>query len=109
MTKLKTSAAVAFGIVIGMTSAHAAYSEHYGKLISTLYSAGTSPCVFFQLSGVTEANPVVPNGVWFAIDKTDKESYALLLSARISGTPLVRVLADGSTTCGVARAHVIEL
>jgi hypothetical protein len=85
------------------------YREYYDKSISTLYSAGTSTCITFQLTGVTEAHPNVSGNPWFAIEKADKESYALLLSARVARTPLNRVLADGSLACGMARAHVIEL
>jgi hypothetical protein len=84
------------------------YREYYDKSISTLYSAGTAGCIQFQLTGVTDAHPNA-SGPWFTIEKADKESYALLLSARLAQMPLKRVLADGSLACGMARAHVIEL
>lgn len=97
--------------VAGMSSAQAALAEHFGKTISLLEAADSS-CIFFQLSGVTEANPAVPSGVWFGIDKNQgnaKEMYALLLSARISGTSLARVLTNEQLVCGVSKVLAIDL
>lgn len=99
------------GCVTGMPLAQAALAEHFGKTISLL-EAADSPCIFFQLTGVTEANPVVPSGVWFGIDKNQgnaKEMHALLLSARISGTSLTRVLTSGDVVCGVSKVIAIDL
>lgn len=96
---------------MGIPSAEAALVEHYDKSISFLEVAD-SPCIVFQLNGVTQANPVVPNGVWFGIDKNQgnaKEMYALLLTVRVSGTSLYRVLTNGDVVCGVAKVLTIDL
>jgi len=111
MLKIKANifTGIAFSLAIGMAPAQAADSEHNDKSISTLYTHATSTCVFFQLNGVTEANPGIANSPWFAIEKTNKESYAQLLSARVAEKPLKRVYSDGTVLCGVAKVMVIEL
>ena len=109
----KASRGAAFALVlIGMVpNANAASVEHYYKTVSLLEVADTT-CIFFQLTGVTQANPVVPNVSWFAIEKTQgnaKEMYALLLSARLSGTTLTRVQTSGDIVCGQAKVLTIDL
>ena len=94
-----------------MPSANAALAEHFNKTISLLEVADSN-CIFFQLSGVTEANPVKPNGAWFAIERNQgnaKEMYALLLSVRLSGNTLARVLTTGTLACGEATVGTIDL
>ncbi len=90
MKKGALPALLVLGSIIGVPSAEAALREHFGKSVSVLEAADSS-CIFFQLTDVTEANPAVPSGVWFGIDKNQgsaKEMYALVLGARLSGTPL---------------------
>jgi len=65
----------------------------------------THDCVYFTLSGVSQADPLVPNNAWFAMPSSHygfAMVYAALLSAKISGTTLQVVttgaLAGGS--CG---------
>lgn len=97
--------------ILGVSVANASLVEHFGKTISLLEAADSS-CIFFQLTGVAQANPAVPNSVWFGIDKNQgnaKEMYALLLGSRISGTPLIRVLTNGEIVCGVSKAFAIDL
>ncbi len=91
--------------------AHAATTQYTGKNISVLETVPTDDCVYFQLEGVTEANPVVPNGVWFGVSLSQpsgKALYAQLLAARLSSVPLGRVLANGSQVCGVAAAYFVD-
>jgi hypothetical protein len=111
MNKATVPAILLLGSILGISSAEAALVQHFDKTISVL-EAADSPCIFFQLTGVTEANPAVPSGVWFGIDKNQgnaKEMYALLLSARLSGTSLARVLTNGDVVCGVAKAFTLDL
>jgi hypothetical protein len=66
--------------------------------------------VFFQLSGVSEADPAAPN-VWFAVPKTHagfKEIVAMLLAARMSGA-LVSVSTTGAVACGHAAVSAVVL
>jgi len=59
-------------------------------------------CVFFQLTGVTEADPVAPGQSWFALPKSTpnfQEIYAELLSAKMAGKN-IDVITDGTVACG---------
>jgi hypothetical protein len=107
--KTLLAVALSFSCLVTMP-AQAAIAEHFGKTIAFLEVAD-SPCIFFQLTGATQANPIVPGGVWFAFSKTQdnyKEMYAMLLTMRVSGTPVTRVLTDGGVVCGVAKVLTID-
>jgi hypothetical protein len=85
-------------------------TEHFSKSISVLEVNNNSSCYFFQLEGVTQADPAV-SGPWFAIPKSfanAKEMYALLLSVRASGGTLNRVLTGGSVACSGAEVVTID-
>lgn len=100
---------IAFGV--GGT-ANAALAEHFGKTVLFLQTDAVSSCYFFQLTGVSQANPVVTNGVWFAIDKNAqnwKELYSVVLSARLTDRALTRVLTNGDLACGQAKVLTIDL
>jgi hypothetical protein len=89
----------------------ASADSHYSKTVSLLQIA-VSGCYFFQLTGVTQADPVVANSPWFAIQTSKanaREMYAILLSARLQGTTVSRVLTSGSTVCGHAEVGTIDL
>ena len=48
-------------------------------------------CLWFQLNGVAQADPINPNSPWFAIPRTQNgynELYALLLAAKLGGLTL---------------------
>lgn len=112
MKKQILAATLAISYVAGMSSANASLAEHYDKTVSLLEVDAVSSCIFFQLTGVTEANPVVANGVWFAIDKNQsnaKEMYAILLSVKMAGSSVRRVLTNGDVACGQARVLTIDL
>ncbi len=92
-----------------LSPAHA-LTQHVNKVISLL-EVPASTCVFFQLEGVTEADPVVPNSPWFAIDMEQTNGralYAVLLSARTTGSPLARVLTNGQVVCGQSQVLTID-
>ena len=85
-------------------------TDHYSKSVSLL-EAAISDCYFFKLAEVTESDPVTPNSPWFAILRTQtnaKEMYAMLITARTTGTPLQRVITNGTTVCGHAQVHTID-
>lgn len=67
------------------------------------------PCFFFILNGVSEADPAIPNGPWFAIP-TSASNYqvmaATVMSAKLSGSSL-HVLTDGTKSCGWATASTV--
>lgn len=48
-------------------------------------TADTRPCIFFQLVGVTQADPVVPTNPWFALSTSNpmfQQISAMLLTAK---------------------------
>lgn len=93
---------------IGAQSAVAA--EHFAKQISVL-EVSTAGCYFFQLEGVAQADPAIPNNVWFGIptgQANAKEMYALLMAVRLSGNTLSRVLTTGAAACGAAQIQTID-
>lgn len=83
---------------------------HSNKSVSQLQSTWASAdCIFFTLDGVSEADPVKPGNTWFAIDRTQfgaKDAYAMLLSAKISGTS-VTVRTSGTLACGWASVESV--
>jgi len=62
-------------------------------LVGGLVPPDSRPCVFFSIIGVSEADPTVkPGWPWFAVRQSQngfKELYALLLSAKLSGNPVI--------------------
>ena len=88
----------------------AAGTDHYSKSVSLL-EAAISDCYFFKLADVTESDPVTPNSPWFAILRTQanaKEMYTMLITARTTGTPLQRVITNGTIVCGHAQVSTID-
>ena len=68
-----------------------------------------SDCFYFTLDGVTEADPVVPGAIWFAIPRSQpgsKDAYAMLLAAKLSGQ-LLRIHTNGTVSCGYATASEV--
>jgi hypothetical protein len=89
-----------------------AWTQYNTKEVTTL-ELNTTGCHFFQISGVNQADPVVPNSPWFAIPiaagNNAKEMLAVVLTARATGTPLSRVVATGNIACGAAEVGTIDL
>jgi hypothetical protein len=70
--------------------------------INRLVPPDARPCAFFSLSGVAQADPVLPGQPWIAIRQSQngfKEIYAMLLAAIHSGVPIT------VATTGVAVAE----
>lgn len=102
---------VAAVTVLGASQIAFAITQHLNKTISLL-EINTTGCHFFQLTGVTQADPVAPNRAWFAIridQPNSKELYALLLTARTTGVALTRVVTSGQIACGEAEAVTVDL
>lgn len=98
------------GAIAALICGTAAGTDHYSKTVSLLESA-ISDCYYFKLNDVAESDPVTPNSPWFAILRTQanaKEMYTMLLTARVTGTPLQRVITNGATVCSHAQVHTID-
>ena len=65
-------------------------TQQYSTTVLQIQSpASTADCLWFTLSGVPQADPILPNNPWFAIPRTQNgfgELYAMLLSAKLSGS-----------------------
>ena len=112
MKKSISAAILGIGCFAMIQVANAALVEHYDKTVLLLQTDAVSSCIFFRLNGVSEANPAVPNDVFFAIDMTKpnaKEMYASILSARASGNHIYRVLTNGEIACGKAKVLTVDL
>jgi hypothetical protein len=61
-------------------------------------------CFFFELQGVSVADPVYPGSPWFAINRSQfgaKDAFAMLLASKLAGST-VHVWTSGQLTCGYA-------
>lgn len=95
-----------------LVSPFATAAAHYNKEVAVLQSPDTRECVFFKLTGVTEADPIAPGISWFAVPKTHvgyKEIVATLMLARAAGKPLTVVETSGALACGHAAVLGVSL
>jgi hypothetical protein len=86
-------------------------TQHSGRQVVQLHSPDTRECTFFMLTGVAEADPVLPGNPWFAVPKTHvgyKEIVSFLMTARITGESLT-VYTAGTTACGHATVSAVLL
>jgi hypothetical protein len=74
------------------------------KHVGVIMPPDSRDCIFFQLVGVSEADPIVPGSPWIAVPRGDNgftEIYALLLWAKSTGTPItVETNSQAQSTCG---------
>ncbi len=101
---------LAAAVSLGAARVSDAYTQHYNKAVSLL-EVPNATCYFFQLEGVSVADSTISTTAWFAIPRNSenaKELYALVLSARLTGTPLGRVLTSGNLACGQAEVSTID-
>ena len=94
-------AALLGGSLVGTSPASA---TTWNNQIIGVLTIDTRPCLFFQLTGVAQADPVVPNSPEFAVPTTAanyQTMVSMLLSAKLSGKPLL-VVTDGTVSCGYA-------
>ena len=96
----------------GVYASTALALTHTDKTVEVVHSPDTRECVFFRLTGVTQADPVTPGVSWFAVPKTHagyKEIVAILLQARATGAPLQHVATTGAVACGHAEVSSLSL
>jgi hypothetical protein len=77
-------------VFLGASPMASATVQYVGKTIYYIELDTTSSCYVFQLVGVSEADPVVPKGPFFAISTTApnaKEMAAALLVTRATDAP----------------------
>lgn len=92
-------------------SVWAAEGVFFGKTVSYLGAGDSRPCAFFTLDGVPEAVAAVPGAPWFVLAKDHpkyKESFALLLSAKLTGRQ-VNVTTSGNVYAACGHAEVISI
>ncbi len=81
------------------------------KTIATLGGGDSRPCVFFTLQGVTEAVAAVPGSPWFVLPKIHsqfKETFALLLSAKLTGKQVHIATTGVVHACGHAEVVSVQ-
>jgi hypothetical protein len=92
-------------VLIGNVSAT---ETHSGKKVSIIHSGDNRGCIFFQLEGVEEADPVYPNGgAWFAVSNTHESSekiFSMLIASK-TGDTTVRVKTSADHCDGHALVH----
>jgi hypothetical protein len=88
-------------LLIATTSAQAA--QDWTAAVEYIQSTSIlQDCLYFTLTGVTEADPATPSNPYFAIPRSQygaKDAYAMLLTARAAGAR-IRVTTTGNTVCG---------
>lgn len=93
-------------------AAIAAEGVFAGKTVAALNGGDSRPCAFFTLDGVPEAVSAVPGSPWFVlpiIHPKYKETFALLLSAKLSGRSVYVVTTGGVHSCGHAEVSAVTL
>lgn len=100
------------GAALTMTAAPANAASHLNKTVTVIQSVEYSRlCSFFQLEGVSEADPAVPGNAWFALPQDHPgydELVAMIISAQ-AGDGKVDVFTDGNIACDHARIRMIRL
>jgi hypothetical protein len=90
-------AALATAFVLVATSPSASAAEFWNKQVRDVHGGDGRPCVFFTLQNPGQSDPIAADPViaggsgWFALPKshvTFKESYALLLTSKLTKAPI---------------------
>jgi hypothetical protein len=108
--KLHRKSIVAFAaFAIVATNMATAMTQHAYKLITTIEPPqATTDCLYFQLAGVGEADPLTPNNPWFAMPRSHpgfREIYAMILMTKATGMEVV-VRTTGSLAGGACGNYV---
>jgi len=106
-----------FRVVLALLAAYLApaiawSAVHLNKTVAVVHSPDSRECIFFQLDGVAEADPITPANPWFAVPKTHngyKEIVAALLMLRATGAPLQQVTTGGALACGYPAVSNLSL
>lgn len=97
---------------VAVMTAPANGASHLDKSVTVIQSVEYSwLCSFFQLEGVSEADPAVPGNAWFALPQDHPgydELVAMIISAQ-AGDGKVDVFTDGNIACDHARIRMIRL
>ena len=97
-------------IVFFSTAGQAA--SHLNKTVTTVHSPDWRPCTFFQLDGVTQADPVAPNNPWFAVQTTyiGHDVIVSILLTALTTNKEVHVETSGSLICnGLAAVTSVRI
>lgn len=98
---------VAISTVLATNPTAALAQTSYNNITITLVQSPTpgGDCLYFELSGITQADPIVPNNAWFAIPSSQNGYngiYAMVIAAKLAAAPIsvttTGALAGG--TCG---------
>jgi len=84
----------------------------FEKRLGQLFGGDSRPCAFFTLEGVAEATTAVPGSPYFVLPNTHpqfKETFSILLSAKISGVPVYIVTTGSVHACGHAEVKSVGL
>lgn len=88
-------------LVIGSGAASA--SQQYTSTVSVVQSPNyNANCFYFQLTGVSQADPINPNDPWFGVPSTQNgynEIVSMVIAAHISGST-VEVVTTGAAAGG---------
>ena len=82
------------------------------KSVTIVQSPDNRECIFFQLEGVSVADPATPGTAWFSVSQSHagyKEIVAALMMARATGAPLQNVTTTGSVACGHAEVSSVAI
>ena len=98
-------------VVFAVSTVACAQGWFPDKTIAALGGGDTRPCVFFTLQGVTEAVAAVPGSPWFVLPKIHsqfKETFALLLSAKLTGKQVHIATTGVVHACGHAEVVSVQ-
>ncbi|MCG8506344.1 MAG: hypothetical protein MI755_17200 [Sphingomonadales bacterium] len=100
------------GAAFTLTAAPVNAVSHLDKSVTVIQSVQYSRlCSFFQLEGVSEADPAVPGNAWSALPQDHPgydELVAMIISAKAGGRK-IDVFTDGNIACDIARVRMIRL
>jgi len=93
-----------------MFSSIAWCGAHNNHQVLTVFSPDSSrPCLFFQMDGVSEADPIVAASPWFAVPMSHNGYnliQAMLLTLFTAGKNL-NIKTTGGTACGFAEVDSV--
>jgi hypothetical protein len=102
-------------LIFAAVAEPAGAAVYLGKQVQAIFPGDNAhACVFFALQGVSSADPGVSASAWFALNPSHprfKETYALLMSARLSGETIdVGTTGSAASACpGYAEVNYIVM
>lgn len=88
-----------------------AAQNHIDKTLTIVHASDGRPCTFFQLAGVSEADPVSLGSPWFALSMSHvgyKDIMAMLVTAKAMQLP-IQVTTSGQLACGLSAVTTVLL